>query len=87
LSRFYPAEDYHQKYYLRQEKRFLRELRRYYPGDADLVNSTAAARINGYLGRHGTAKGLAAEIDGLGLSEELRAALLAIAGLRQAEAQ
>lgn len=78
FRRFYNAEAYHQKYYLRQNQRLLQDLRRAYPQDADLMNSTAAARVNGYLGRFGTAEGLRAEIDRLGLSEDARRELLAI---------
>jgi hypothetical protein len=40
------------------------------------MNSTAAARVNGYLGRNGTAESLKAEIEGYGLSESSRQALL-----------
>jgi methionine-S-sulfoxide reductase len=87
LGRFYPAEDYHQKYYLRQEKRFLQELKRYYPREVDLMNSTAAARVNGYLGEYGTAEGLRAEIDSFGLSGELRAELIRLTGNRRAESE
>jgi methionine-S-sulfoxide reductase len=76
FSRFYPAEAYHQKYYLRQNRRLLQELQRYYPQDAELMNSTAAARVNGYLGRFGTAEELKAEIDRIGLSEEAKRELL-----------
>jgi peptide-methionine (S)-S-oxide reductase len=72
FSRFYPAEAYHQKYYLRQNRRLLQEMQRYYMQDAKLMNSTAAARVNGYLGRFGTAEGLKVEIDRLGLSEDAR---------------
>ena len=78
FGRFYPAEAYHQKYYLRQNRGLLRELQRYYSIDAELMNSTAAARVNGYIGRFGTAEGLKAEIDRLGLSEDARRELLAI---------
>jgi methionine-S-sulfoxide reductase len=80
FSRFYPAEAYHQKYYLRGNKLFLKELQRYYPQDEGLMNSTAAARVNGYLGRNGTAEFLKAEIDRYGLSESSRQALLTEAG-------
>jgi methionine-S-sulfoxide reductase len=80
FSRFYPAEAYHQKYYLRGNKQFLKELQRYYPQDEGLMNSTAAARVNGYLGRNGTAEFLKAEIDRYGLSESSRQALLNEAG-------
>jgi methionine-S-sulfoxide reductase len=76
FSRFYPAEAYHQKYYLRQNRKLLQELQRYYPQDAELMNSSAAARVNGYLGRFGTAEQLKAEIDRLGLSEEAKRELL-----------
>jgi peptide-methionine (S)-S-oxide reductase len=76
FSRFYPAEAYHQKYYLRQNRRLLQELQRYYPQDAELMNSTAAARVNGYLGRFGTIEDLKAGIDRLGLSEDAKQELL-----------
>jgi methionine-S-sulfoxide reductase len=76
FSRFYPAEAYHQKYYLRQNRELLQELQRYYPQDAELMNSTAAARVNGYLGRFGTAEELKAEIGRLGLSDDARRELL-----------
>jgi peptide-methionine (S)-S-oxide reductase len=80
LSRFYAAEAYHQKYYLRSNKRLLKELQRYYQADVDLMNSTAAARLNGYLGGSGSAETLKAEIDRYGLSEEGRSELLKTAG-------
>jgi peptide-methionine (S)-S-oxide reductase len=83
FSRFYPAEAYHQKYYLRENKQLLKELQRYYPQDEGLMNSTAAARVNGYLGRNGTAEFLKAEIDSYGLSESSRQALLHEAGLKR----
>ncbi|MFH1636164.1 MAG: peptide-methionine (S)-S-oxide reductase, partial [Chloroflexota bacterium] len=34
-----------------------------YPDSDDFVNSTAAARVNGYLGGYGTLADLQAEID------------------------
>jgi methionine-S-sulfoxide reductase len=78
FSRFYPAEGYHQKYYLRQNKILLKEMQHYYPQDEALMNSTAAARINGYLGRNGTSGQLQAEMGALGLSENSRNELLRI---------
>ena len=47
-ERFYPAEDYHQKYYLRQRPDVLSELKKIYPEET-FVDSTAAARVNGFL--------------------------------------
>lgn len=82
FSRFFPAEAYHQKYYLRGNQRLLKELQRYYPQEVDLMNSTAAARVNGYLGRSGSAETLEAEIDRYGLSEEGRSELLRLVGAR-----
>jgi peptide-methionine (S)-S-oxide reductase len=66
---FYPAEDYHQKYYLRQDFVLGTEFRMTFPSERDFVNSTAAARVNGYLGGYGTPSALKEEIDQLGLSE------------------
>jgi peptide-methionine (S)-S-oxide reductase len=68
LSRFYLAEDYHQKFKLRQEPELLREFQSLYPNAQDLVASTAVARVNGYLGGHGTDAQLQQELPCLGLS-------------------
>jgi methionine-S-sulfoxide reductase len=76
---FHRAENYHQKYYLRQERQLLRELERIYPDNARLVDSTAAARINGYLGGNGSTDSLEDELEQLGLSEEGRRTLRHIA--------
>jgi len=65
---FYVAEDYHQKYRLRMESDIFRELHIMYPADRDLVNSTAAARINGYLDGYGTLADLEKDLPGFGLS-------------------
>lgn len=50
LERFYLAEDHHQKYYLRNSPELVAELRAIYPNEADWIDSTAAARLNGYAG-------------------------------------
>jgi peptide-methionine (S)-S-oxide reductase len=68
FSGFYLAEDYHQKYRLQQVPDLMAEFRTTYADSADFVNSTAAARVNGYVGGHGTLAALEAEIDELGLS-------------------
>lgn len=76
FSGFYLAEDYHQKYRLQQDPDLLAELRAIYPDDGDFVNSTATARVNGYLGGYGSLATLQAEIDDMGLSPEARQKLL-----------
>jgi peptide-methionine (S)-S-oxide reductase len=77
-SEFYLAEDYHQKYLLRKTPLLIKEFAAIYPSTSDLVNSTAAARVNGYVGGYGTEAMLQAEIDGLGLSPAGRQKLLEI---------
>jgi methionine-S-sulfoxide reductase len=75
-SEFYPAEDYHQKYYLRQDFVLGNEFRMMFPSEKDLVNSTVAARVNGYVGGCGTSAALKEDLDRLGLSEAGRKRLL-----------
>lgn len=65
---FYLAEDYHQKYFLRREQVLLGELTNIYPAAKDLVASTAAARVNGYVAGYGSRARLEAELPSLGLS-------------------
>jgi len=64
------AEDYHQKYILKQNRSLMRELNRIYPRHDDLVNSTAAARMNGYVSGYGTTDQLERELPDLGLSDD-----------------
>jgi peptide-methionine (S)-S-oxide reductase len=59
------AEDYHQKYRLRHASQVMKAFRELYPDPSDLVNSTAAARVNGYVSGHGTLEGVAAALKGL----------------------
>jgi peptide-methionine (S)-S-oxide reductase len=79
FSKFYLAEDYHQKYYLRGNTDLMREFKAMYPRDIDFVNSTAAARVNGYIGGHGTLKEVQAVNENLGLSPASQQRLLALA--------
>jgi peptide-methionine (S)-S-oxide reductase len=67
-ARFYLAEDYHQKYYLRHDSVLMRELAAYKP--RDFVDSTVAARLNGYVARRGSIDQLRGEIDSFGLSPQ-----------------
>ena len=50
FSEFHLAEDYHQKYHLQQLPELMEELAAIYPNFADFIDSTAVARINGYVG-------------------------------------
>jgi peptide-methionine (S)-S-oxide reductase len=73
LETFYLAEDYHQKYYLQQNDALTQEFKLMYPDAEGFINSTAAARVNGYFGRHGDRKTLDAEVKRYGLSDEAQA--------------
>lgn len=73
---FYLAEDYHQKYTLQQRGEFFQELSEIYPDMEDLVNSTAAARLNGYLAGQGSSAQLQDELESLGLSESAQKRLV-----------
>ena len=80
---FYLAEDYHQKYRLQHEPELMGEFRRMFPHMADFVDSTAAARVNGYLAGYGTPQELEEEIDTLGFSEAGVRKLREIAAARE----
>lgn len=70
IRSFTMAEDYHQKFTLKGHKDLKNEMMRIYPRHQDLVDSTAAARLNGYIGGYGSRDQLSKEIDSLGLSAE-----------------
>jgi len=81
-AQFYPAEAYHQKYSLRREQDLMREFKAMYPHETDFMNSTAAARLNGYLDGYGSLEVLQAELDSYGLSAGASKRLFSIAGRR-----
>jgi peptide-methionine (S)-S-oxide reductase len=83
IGEFTRAEDYHQKYVLRQEHDLLTELMTIYPNEKDFVDSTAAARINGYLDGYGTPAELQADLPGFGLSPQAGKELSTIVGKRK----
>jgi peptide-methionine (S)-S-oxide reductase len=72
-ARFYLAEDYHQKYYLRHDRILSDELADYSPHE--LVESTVAARLNGYVSGAGTVGQLHDELPEFGLSAPAEAHL------------
>ena len=73
---FYPAEDYHQKYALQGNAALMREFQAIYPNFTDIVNSTAAARVNGFLYGCGSPADVRELQDQLGLSQDAIARLL-----------
>lgn len=77
LKQFWPAEDYHQKFYLRNDSTLLGQLRAMYGDDETALRESALAmRLNGYLSGGGSAEQLAGEIDSFGLDADARAYLL-----------
>lgn len=84
LRGFTLAENYHQKHSLQQYPEFMEDLRRIYTSPGDLVSSTAAARLNGYLGGEGTYDALLRDLDGLGLSPARRQVLAELVQRRTA---
>ncbi len=67
---FTMAENYHQKYLLKNHQALRNQMARIYPNPQDFVDSTAVTRLNGYAAGHGTGDQLSREIDTLGLSAE-----------------
>jgi selenoprotein methionine sulfoxide reductase A-like protein len=59
-------ENHHQKYYLRHDRTLIAELADYTP--RELVESTVAARLNGYVAGRGTLAQLHDELPQFGLS-------------------
>lgn len=77
-EKLYLAEAYHQKYYMQLVDIIKGDMRRHYPAFREFIDSTAAARINGYLKGLGSIDELMTEIDLLGLSEKSRKRLIEI---------
>ena len=53
LKRFTNAEDYHQKYYLRNDRILMADFRAMFAEDSAFRESTAAARVNGFVAGEG----------------------------------
>ncbi len=75
---FWPAEDYHQKYMLRRFGPIASEYERIYQNPEDFRDSTAVARVNGYVGGYGTREELDTILPMLGLSPEAQTRLRAL---------
>lgn len=78
LGKFYLAEAYHQKYYLQQVSILKEELKKNYTDFKEFVNSTAAARVNGYVKGIGSMERLMQEIEQFGLSDRGKIRLIEI---------
>ncbi|WP_207434424.1 peptide-methionine (S)-S-oxide reductase MsrA [Sabulibacter ruber] len=74
---FYLAEERHQKWKLRRVPAVLAELQKIYRDPEAFNNSTAVARVNGYLGGYGEKKRFKEEMASLGLSHPIQNTLLA----------
>ena len=81
LGVFTVAEDYHQKYYLRQSP-LMKEFRTLFPDDKAFRESTASARANGFLAGDGDPEFAKAEIEKLGLTESAKSQLRKAVGIR-----
>lgn len=76
FTEFTLAENYHQKYYLQQRSHY----KNHYLNNMsweEFINSTAAARVNGYIAGEGSSDQLQEEIGNLGLNSKLQEDLLA----------
>jgi peptide-methionine (S)-S-oxide reductase len=67
-SKFYRAEDYHQKYYLRMRPELIKALKSIFASDDDFVDSRIAARLNAFLAGYGSLADIEEEISRSGLS-------------------
>lgn len=77
---FFEAEDYHQKYMLQQDRALFGEFESFYPEFGDIVASTAATRVNGYLSGCGSADAVMNELSSYGLSARGSARILELVG-------
>ncbi|MDX5435681.1 MAG: peptide-methionine (S)-S-oxide reductase MsrA [Pontibacter sp.] len=65
---FYLAEERHQKYKLQRQAVLMEEFQALYPNMQDFINSTAAARVKGYLYGYGSREKLLDQSEAFGLS-------------------
>ena len=73
LETFFNAEDYHQKYVLQRHDAVLKQFNTYYPNFNDFVDSTAAARLNGFAYGCGSKAMFQEEQTSYGLTPEMLA--------------
>lgn len=71
LGTFYLAENYHQKYRLQSERKLMSVFNAIYPNFDEFNQSTAAARLNGFLSGAGSKEQFEAESESYGFAAEL----------------
>jgi peptide-methionine (S)-S-oxide reductase len=69
FTAFHSAEDYHQKYGVRRYPDLTREFMGVYSSDSGFRDSTAVARVNGWLSGCGSAEQIERELPRTGLSD------------------
>lgn len=79
FARFWRAEAYHQKYRLRQHHRIHEEFAVMLDDDDRFVDSTAVARVNGWLDGCGAPEQIERELPLTGLDTEARSEVMAYA--------
>jgi peptide-methionine (S)-S-oxide reductase len=67
-TEFYLAEDYHQKYSLQGVSELKKDFKVIYPDIRDFIDSTAVARVNGYIDGYGSLEILEENLNSFGLS-------------------
>jgi peptide-methionine (S)-S-oxide reductase len=77
LTTFTRAEDYHQKYYLREYRDVMLTFADY--DERAFEDSTVAARLNAYVAGHGNARTLERDVRELGLAASLIERVLVLA--------
>jgi len=65
---FTRAEDYHQKYYLRNTPAITDQYKKVFPSEGAFTDSTAVTRVNGYIGGNGSTEQLEKEKTELGIN-------------------
>lgn len=72
---FYPAEERHQKYYLRKQPELMETVRPLFFSFEEFVYSTAAARINSFLAGYGSPENMEEALSRLSWPEETKSRL------------
>lgn len=75
LETFFGAEDYHQKYVLQRHDAVMKQFKAYYSNFNDFVDSTAAARLNGFAYGCGSRSLFEEEQSNYGFASEMLASV------------